>query len=325
MRTVSRPQVVISKCLGFERCRWNGAVITDEFVDTLKPYVDYQTVCPEVEIGLGVPRDPIRIIDQGRGPRLIQPSTGRDVSRSMRRFTDDFLGSLAGIDGFILKERSPSCGMKGVRVYAGPEKGAAFTPGSGFFGGPVRERFPAAAIEEEGRLRNVRLREHFLTKLFTMTEFRKVRSARTMSGLVRFQAANKLLLMAYNQKELRILGRLVANPERRPPSAVMADYERHLAAALARPPRYVSNINVLMHALGFFSKELSAREKAFFLDALERYRNEKVPLSVPLNLARAWVVRFDQEYLGRQSYFLPYPEALMEITDSGRGRKKTLR
>ena len=321
MRSFTRPNVVISKCLGFESCRWNGAVIPDDFVDSLKPHVNYQPVCPEVEIGLGVPRDPIRIVDTGQGPRLIQPSTGRDVSRTMRDFTDTFLGSLSEIDGFILKYRSPSCGMKGVKIYAGTEKGAASTPGPGFFGGPVVERFPGAAIEEEGRLRNFRLREHFLTRLFTMADFRKVQKAGAMRDLVQFQAANKFLLMAYNQKELRILGRLVANPEKRPPADIFEQYAEHLASALSRPPRYVSNINVLMHALGYFSGELSAREKGFFLDALERYRNEKVPLSVPLNLARAWVIRFGQEYLEQQTFFLPYPEALMEITDSGKGRK----
>jgi len=322
VRSFSKPNVVISKCLGFARCRWNGAVIPDDFVEILKPHVTYLPVCPEVEIGLGVPRYPIRIVAAGQGPQLIQPSTGKDVTQKMRRFTDTFLGSLADIDGFLLKYRSPSCGMKGVKIYAGPEKGAASTPGPGFFGGPVVERFSPLAIEDEGRLRNFRLREHFLTKLFLMANFRKVQGAGTMRALVQFQAHNKLLLMAYNQKELKTLGRLVANPERRPPAEVFEQYAAHLARALIRPPRYVSNINVLMHALGFFSKELSTREKAFFLDALERYRNEKVPLSVPLNLARAWVVRFDQEYLARQTFFLPYPEALMEITDSGKGRKR---
>ncbi len=320
MRTFIRPNVVISKCLGFDRCRWNGAVIPDEFVELLKPHVHYHPVCPEMEIGLGVPRDPIRIVDEGAGRRLIQPSTGKDVTGRMRRFTKTFLSALVDIDGFLLKYRSPSCGMKGVKIYAGPEKGAASVPGPGFFGGPVVEQFPAAASEDEGRLRNFRLREHFLTKLFLMAHFRKVRGSGTMRALVQFQAENKFLLMAYHQKELRILGRLVANLEKRTLMEILKEYHGHLAKALAQPPRYLSNINVLMHTLGFFSGQLSTREKAFFLDALERYRNEKVPLSVPLNLARAWVIRFDQEYLGRQTFFLPYPEALMEITDSGKGR-----
>ncbi|KPL19265.1 MAG: cytoplasmic protein [candidate division Zixibacteria bacterium SM23_81] len=321
MRALAKPNVGISKCLGFDNCRWNGAVIPDEFVESLKPHVSYKPVCPELEIGLGVPRDPIRIVDTSEGPRLVQPATGKDVSEKMRRFTETFLSSLVDVDGFILKFRSPSCGMKGVKIYAGPEKGTASILGPGFFGGAVLEKFPGWAIEEEGRLRNFRLREHFLTKLFLMADFRKIQSSGAMRELIQFQAQNKLLLMAYNQKELRNLGRLVANLEKRPVAEILEDYEKHLACALARPPRYLSNINVLMHALGFFSKELSAKEKAFFLDALERYRNEKVPFSVPLNLTRAWVVRFEQEYLGQQTFFDPYPEALLEISDSGKGRK----
>jgi uncharacterized protein YbgA (DUF1722 family)/uncharacterized protein YbbK (DUF523 family) len=321
MRPFPIPNVVISKCLGFARCRWNGAVIPDEFVESLKPLVSFYPVCPEMEIGLGVPRDPIRIVDSGQGPRLIQPATGKDMTAKMRRFTETFLNSLIDIDGCILKYRSPSCGIKGVKIYAGPQKGAASVPGPGFFGGAVLKKYPAAAIEDEGRLRNFRLREHFLTKLFLMADFREVRRAVAMRDLVLFQAQNKLLLMAYNQKELKILGRLVANLEKRSLAEVLKDYETHLSSALVRPPRYLSNINVLMHALGFFSKKLSAKEKAFFLDALERYRDGKIPLSVPLNLAGAWVVRFDQEYLGQQTFFDPYPEALMEITDSGKGRK----
>jgi uncharacterized protein YbgA (DUF1722 family)/uncharacterized protein YbbK (DUF523 family) len=322
MRRFTTPNVVISKCLGFDRCRWNGAVIPDDLVESLKSHVHYHAVCPEVEIGLGVPRDPIRIVDIGHGPQLVQPATGQDVSHKMRHFTETFLGTLAGVDGFILKYRSPSCGMKGVKIYAGLEKGAASTTGPGFFGGAVLERFPTTAIEEEGRLRNFRLREHFLTKLFLLADFRKTHGSGKMAELVQFQARNKFLLMAYHQKELKILGRLVANLEKRPADQIWEEYGQHLACALARPPQYRSNINVLMHALGYFSKELSAMEKAFFLDALERYRNEKVPLSVPLNLARAWVVRFEQKYLSQQTFFEPYPEALMEITDSGKGRTK---
>ncbi len=322
MRAFAKPKVVISKCLGFAPCRWNGAVIPDDLVESLKLHVTFHPVCPEVEIGLGVPREPIRIVNGGDKPRLVQPATGKDFSERMRRFTTSFLNSLKDIDGFILKYRSPSCGMKGVKIYAGFEKVAGSTPGAGFFGGAVLETFPRLAIEDEGRLRNFRLREHFLTKLFTLAAFRHLKASGSMRDVVQFHAENKLLLMAYHQQELRILGRIVANPQKRPLGEVFMDYEAHLAAAFAHPSRYLSNINVLMHVLGFFSKELSSKEKAFFLDALERYRAEKVPLSVPLNLARSWVVRFEQEYLGHQTFFQPYPETLIEITDSGKGRKR---
>jgi uncharacterized protein YbgA (DUF1722 family)/uncharacterized protein YbbK (DUF523 family) len=320
MRAFAKPNVVISKCLGFAPCRWNGAVISDDFTESLKPYVSFQPVCPEVEIALGVPRDPIRVVDRGGKPGLVQPATGKDITDKMHQFAESFLRPLQDIDGFILKSRSPSCGIKDVKIYPAIDKAVPLRKDRGFFGGAVLQNFPHLAVEDEGRLHNFRIRDHFLTKLFALASFRRVKSSNSMRDLVQFQAQNKFLLMAYHQKELRILGRIVANPQKRPLGEVLTDYEVHLAAAFARPSRYLSNINVLMHTLGFFSKKLSAGEKAFFLDALERYRAKKVPLSVPLNLARAWVVRFGEEYLGPQTFFEPYPQALMKITDSGKGR-----
>jgi uncharacterized protein YbgA (DUF1722 family) len=128
--------------------------------------------------------------------------------------------------------------------------------------------------------------------------------------------------MAYSQKELRQLGRIVANHEKRGIYDVFTDYETHLSAALNRGARYTSHINVLMHALGYFSRELRSREKAHFLDLLEQYRKAKIPLSAITSVVRSWVVRFDTEYLENQNYFEPYPPDLVEITDSGKGRGK---
>jgi len=192
--------------------------------------------------------------------------------------------------------------------------------GRGFFGEAVLERFGHLAVEDEARLRNFTLREHFLTRLFALAAFRDVRRQGGMKNLVRFHAENKGLLMAYHQAHLRKLGRVVANHERRPKAAVFADYAAGLAAALARPPRFTSIINVLMHALGYVSERLEAREKAFFLDALEKYRAGQAPLSVATALIQAWALRFDVAYLLEQTFLAPYPEALVEITDSGKGR-----
>jgi uncharacterized protein YbgA (DUF1722 family) len=130
------------------------------------------------------------------------------------------------------------------------------------------------------------------------------------------------MLMAYSQKELRVLGRIVANHEKRKPDQVFADYETHLDQAMARAPRYTSNINVLMHGLGYFSRELSSPEKAHFLDLLELYRKAKIPLSAAVTVVRSWIARFQTEYLESQTFFEPYPTELVEITDSGKGRGK---
>lgn len=320
MRSFPKPKVVVSKCLEFEACRWNGATISSDVVRLLKPHVDFTPVCPEVEIGLGIPRKPIRILSEKGELSLMQHETEKDVTKDMLGFADRFLGSLSDVDGFILKFRSPSCGLKDVMYYPNLGKSRSIGRGSGFFGGAVLERFPLLPIEDEGRLTNYRIREHFLTKLFALADFREVKRTKKMKELVRFQAHNKFMLMAYNQKELRTLGRIVANPDKKPIDSVLGEYEEHLRSAFLKMPRFTSNINVLMHALGYFSRDLTAKEKAFFLDSLEQYRNEKIPLSVPLNLARSWIVRFENDYLMNETFFEPYPQDLVEITDSGKGR-----
>jgi uncharacterized protein YbbK (DUF523 family) len=158
MTEFPKPNVVISKCLGFEACRFNGEVIRDKFVSKIEKYVDFIAVCPEVEIGLGTPRPVVRLISSSRGLRMIQPSTGTDLSDSMRDFSARFLDSLTNVEGFILMHRSPSCGLGDAKYYAGPEKGAALGKASGLFAEAVIKRFPHLAIEDDARLSNLRIR-----------------------------------------------------------------------------------------------------------------------------------------------------------------------
>jgi uncharacterized protein YbgA (DUF1722 family) len=253
---------------------------------------------------------------------MIQPDTDRDFTDKMERFSGDYVSKLSEVDGFVLKSRSPSCGIADAKIYPKRRDTPATQKGPGLFARAVLERFPHAAIEDEGRLNNFRIREHFLTKLFLLARFRLLAKKPTARGLVRFQTENKLLLMAYNQKEMRLLGRIVANHEKRGLGEVMEDYALHLHRAFARMPRYTSHINVLMHALGYFSKYLGAKEKAHFLDLLELYRDAKIPLSAAIAVVRSWIARFDTDYLEDQTYFQPYPLELVEITDSGKGRGK---
>jgi len=316
-----KPRVVFSRCLGFAHCRYNGNIIQEPAVEHLKPFVEIETVCPEVEIDLGIPRDPIRLIGDPENPRLVQPTTGLNVTDKMRSFTSERLGALDALDGFILKSGSPSCGPREVKCYVNEKKGAASTKTRGMFGGAVVKRFPSCAIEDEGRLKNFDIRQHFLTRLFTRARFRGLQEAPSMKGLVAFHAQHKLLLMTYNQTKMRALGRVVANPEKQPLDVLLATYAKGLREALGKAPRRVSAINVLMHALGYVSDSLSSAEKAFFLDSLEQYRNGHVPLSVPTSLVRSWIIRFEVGYLADQVYFEPYPPDLLEVLDSGKGRK----
>ncbi len=313
MKSFPRPNIVISRCIEFDHCRYDGSMIPSDFVASLKPHVNFIPVCAEMEIGLGVPRSPIRIVSVNGEPRLIQPATGLDVTERMVSFSRSFLGSLSAIDGFILKFRSPSCGMKDIKVYSSPDKPSSVTKAPGFFGGAVVKSFPQLAVEDEGRLRNYNLREHFLTRVFTLAAFREVEGEASMKKLISFHTTNKLLLAAHSQKESKLLGNIVANRDGQEISSLMKEYRMHLELALLRPPRYTSKANVLMHSLGYFSSELSSGEKAFFLQSIEKYKQKKVQFSAPLSILQSWIARFDEEYLKSQSFFEPFPEDLIEL------------
>lgn len=321
MMELVKPIVVVSKCLEFVKCRYNGVMINDQFIKKLKDYVEFIPICPEVEIGLGVPRKTIRLVKEEDQIRLRQPDTNRDITDKMNKFSEEFLASLDQVDGFLLKDRSPSCGTKDSKVYSGTDKSSmVIEKSNGLFAQRVEENYPYSIVENEGRLKNFRIREDFLTKLFLLARFRKVKESKSMGRLVRFQAENKLLFFAYKEAEMRKLGRIVANQQHLSWDKVINEYELHLHKLLQEMTTYKANINALMHAFGYFSKELSSQEKKFFLDTLDKYRDNKVPLSVPNNILEAWIIKYDENYLKEQSFFHPYPDKLIEIKDSGKGR-----
>jgi uncharacterized protein YbgA (DUF1722 family)/uncharacterized protein YbbK (DUF523 family) len=321
MSGFARPRLVLSRCLELDKVRYNGEKIAYDFVREIEPFVELVPICPEVEIGLGVPRDPIRLIEGEDGSRLYQPSTGRDLTSEMQDFSDSFLSALPPVDGFLLKNRSPSCGISDVKLYTVDGRPSSSGKRAGMFGQSVIDRFCDLAMEDEGRLRNFRIREHFLTKLFALAALRGVATTGSMRELIEFHARYKFVLMAYSQKRLRELGRLVANEAGLPYPDLVLAYRAGLAAALHQPPRYTSVINVLEHAVGYFKSTLSRPEKANFRRLIRQYRNRRVPLAGPTAVVWSWVVREDEDYLKGQVFFCPYPEGLISILDSGKGRK----
>jgi len=316
-----KPRVVISKCIEFDHCRYNGDMIGNALVRRMNDSgtVEFLPVCMESEIGLGVPRDPVRIV-QGRDgkKRLIQPTTARDVTDLAIQFSEGFMTSLEPIDGFLLKSRSPSCGIRDTKIYPKAENAAALTRESGIFGETALTHFPLLAIEDENRLRNIKLAEHFLTRLFSFSSWRKTEAEGRMGDIVEWHANNKLLLMMYNQREMRFLGNLVANHDGLGLKELKAKYGEKMHLALAKPPRCASSINVLHHCLGYVSDKLSKRERDFFLQQLEMYRDARIPLSVCLGIMDSWTIRFQEPYLLRQTFFKPFPDGLLEVgvTDS---------
>ncbi len=313
MSSPTRPIVVISRCIDFDSCRYNGQVIRASLREEFEPHMELRPICPELEIGLGVPRDPVRLVRSAGGPRMIQPSTGRDLTDSMDRFSRGYLAGVEDADGFILKSRSPSCGIRNAKLYHSRAEEAGHDSGPGLFTARVLERFPYAAVEDEGRLNDLRLRDHFLTKLWALAAFRDA-AAKGAAGLVDFHSRNKLLLMAHNQTGMRALGRLVAQAGTAPRAALIREYRAGLGAALARPARPGNNVNVLMHALGYVSDRLAARERSHFLATLESYRQRAVPLDAAQSIVGAWTARFEVPYLAGQTFLAPYPAALVRLT-----------
>jgi uncharacterized protein YbbK (DUF523 family) len=159
---------VISRCIDFDSCRYNGQVIRASLREELQPLVDLRPICPELEIGLGVPRDPVRLVRGPGGPQMIQPSTGRNLTHAMNAFADRFLDSLEEVDGFILKSRSPSCAIRDGKIFRSGAEDAAHRPGPGLFAARVLERFPRAAVEDESRLADEGVRREFLDKVFAL-------------------------------------------------------------------------------------------------------------------------------------------------------------
>ena len=314
MRDFVTPTVVLSRCIEIDPCRYNGLKIASDFVKQLIPYVNLIPVCPEVEIGLGTPREALRIVMKEDKMRLIQPKTGLDFTDKMQDFVSSFLESLPDVDGFILKGRSPTIALKDARRYSGPNPGDAIMgKGPGFFGMAILERFSHLAIEDEGRLRNPNIKSNFLTKLYTLANFREVKKSKSSKEILKFHSENKLLLRAYNEKEMRLLGRIVAKRDQYNIANLITDYEKHLLQALKRAPRCGSQINVLMNSMSFFSQSLSREEKEFFLKSLEDYKAGVIPLSVLTGIFTSWLLRFKDNYLLSQSFFEPYPKELVDI------------
>lgn len=323
-RTYPRPKLFVSRCLGFEACRYNGLKINDESVERLKAHADIVTACPEMAIGLGVPRNPIRVVEEEGRKILYQPSTGKEFTAAMTDWTVEYLDRLEVVDGFILKSRSPSCGPWGVKLYSGRENPGSSRVDAGFFGGEVVARFPGFPVEEEGRLKNFTLREHFLTFLFTVAAFREqvMRPGAGPKELVRFHTVNKLLFLALSQSAMRRMGRITALAGSGTFAALVTEYRAELGIMFAKPPKFTSMINSFQHAFGGLSEGLSAAERKFFVDSLEEYRDERIPASAIVRLLEGWAIRFGNEYLLEQTLLAPFPPELVEISDSGKGRSR---
>lgn len=322
MQNFSKPLLVFSRCLGFCACRYNGAIIEDEFCQRLRAHVECITPCPEAEIGLGVPRDPIRIVTTPDGARLlVQPATGRDCTAPMREYCANFAAGLPEVDGFVLKSKSPSCGRGTVKSYPDAQSKISLSGKTdGFFAHEMKERFPLLPFEDEGRLNNFLIRERFLTRAFTLAAFRRARSTGSFNDLLHFHTVNKELLRLYSQGAKIRMGQLLAAHKEGDEAGLFAQYQQLLLEALAAHPRQQALANFFEHGLGAFKHELNAADKQFFIESMRDWRQGRLPASAIIRMLRGWAVHFENTWLLEQTILQPFPPDLVDIHDSGKGR-----
>lgn len=303
----------VSACLLGRPVRFDGGHKRDDFVtETLGEHVTYVSVCPEIEIGLGTPRPTLRLVQAEQDSVRLIMTGGVDHTDTMRRYAERRLDELASadLDGFILKKDSPSCGVQRVKVYA--ESGVAERRGRGVFAQALTDRWPHLPVEDEGRLCDARIRENFIERVFAFRRLKALFEGRwTVGRLVAFHTAHKCALMAHSLERYRELGRLVADAKTRPRGELRDAYVSGVMTALSVPATPKKHANVLMHMVGHFRGRLDAASRDELLACIDDYRQELLPLVVPVTLVAHHVRRLGVDYLAGQVYLQPHPKELM--------------
>jgi uncharacterized protein YbgA (DUF1722 family)/uncharacterized protein YbbK (DUF523 family) len=306
-------RILISSCLLGDKVRYDGGHKRDEYlVETLGKFVRYIPICPEVECGLPVPREAMRLAGDPAAPRLVTIKGGIDHTDRMTAWARKRLRELADLDlcGYICKRDSPSSGMERVKVY-GPS-GIPSNVGAGMFTKAFLEYFPLIPTEEEGRLQDPVLREMFIERVFTLRRFRDLLArGKFRGGLVEFHTDHKLLLLSHGREHYSELGRLVARAKEVPLDELFARYQQTLMEALAHSATVKKCSDVMLHMVGHFKTLLDAAEKRELLELINQYRTRMIPLIVPVTLLRHYVRKYDVAYLRRQVFLNPHPIELM--------------
>ena len=306
---MERIKLGISTCLLGKNVRYDGGHKLDRFLtDTLGQYVEYVPVCPEVECGLPIPRESMHLEGDPESPRLVTLRTKQDMTERMVSWAKKRVVELEkeGLCGFIFKSDSPSSGMERVRVYN--EKGMPVKKGVGMFARIFMEHYPLLPVEDEGRLHDPKLRENFVERIFALKRWREVLTKKESRGtLVDFHTQHKLLILSHSPKHYQIMGKLVAQAKNIPLKNLYQQYQNILMEALQLKTTPKKNANVLMHMMGYFKEQLSSDEKQELLEVVDHYRQEYIPLIVPMTLINHYVRKYDQPYLKQQVYLNPHP------------------
>ncbi len=305
-------RVGVSACLLGAKVRFDGGHKRNPFIDDLlSQYFVFVPLCPEVAIGMGTPREPIRLVGVQASPRAVgSRNPGLNVTAKLQAYGKHVAHDSDDLCGFIFKKDSPSCGMQRVRIYN--DRGMPQANGTGLFAAAIIRARPLLPVEEEGRLNAPVLRENFINRVFVYARWRALLAAGlSKAGLVSFHARHKLLAMAHSTEGYRELGRLVANLHLDALEQIAAQYIRGLMDILAQRATRKRHVNVLQHLLGYLRKDADRGDRADLLDAIDGYRRGEYPLVVPVRLLRHQFRRYPHPYITQQVYLEPCPSELM--------------
>lgn len=314
----SQPSLIrigISSCLLGQKVRFDGGHKRSRYItDTLGNYFAWVPVCPEVEIGLGTPRETIRLVEQDQEERirLVVGKTGHDLTEKMEGYARQKMAVLSTMDlcGYILKKDSPTCGMERVKVYH--SHGMREKKGEGLFAKILKSHFPLLPIEEEGRLLDHPLRENFITRVFAYKRWKDlIASSPKKRDFVQFHTQHRMLLLAHSRNHCLRLGQMVAHIGEGSLSDWKETYGRLFMEALSIRTTRKKHANVLYHLMGFLKNKISKIDKEELIDRIEHYRIGYVPLIVPITLIHHHYLHHPVDWVLEQTYLHPYPAELM--------------
>lgn len=309
-----KPKIVVSECLYGTKCRYDGQGYNDKVIQSLKDYVDIQTVCPELAIGLLIPREPIRIEmnKENEEYRLIDYNSKNDYTNQMTEFSEEFINGLDDIDGFILKSRSPTCGLKDAKVYYRENKCSIRSNENGFFSQKIIDKYDYLPIENEGRLKNYNIRDNFFTRIFF------INNLKNNKNIIEFHKNNLLLLKSYDEESTNEVSDILN--ENRMEDQVH-QYKEKVLNIVSNQRKKENKLSIIIKVFEKYKNMLNEEEINMFNGLIESYENQRIPFSTLEVVIKMYATRFKDKDILNQTFFYPYPENLINITDSGKGRK----
>lgn len=310
-------KIGVSSCLLGNQVRFDGGHKQSNYLqNTLSRHFDFQTFCPEVAIGMGIPRPPIRLVSSNKTQLeeikvLSVKDPNQDYTKALHHYSEKVVDkAITNLSGFIFKKDSPSCGMARVKVY-GTEGQFVHKKGVGVFAKMIQTHFPELPVEEEGRLNDQGLRENFLMRVYIYHDWQNmIKEGITPKKLVAFHSTQKYLLMAHNQHRARELGQMVAKAGRVDINHLAQNYISLAMELLKAQPNRKRHTNALQHIMGYLSKKIDRQDKQELLNHIMSYRKAEAPLIMPLTLLKHHFLKHPNEYIEKQRYLSPFPMEL---------------